>query len=65
MLQVRFQVCYYIWESRGAGVVNLGISYFSLLLIVYFALKHNVAEKNMRNIDGRIHVKLELQEIGC
>ena len=47
------------------GAVNLDIPHFSLLLLVAFVLKHNVDEKNMRNIDVRIHVKLELQEIGC
>ena len=45
--------------------MNLDVPYFSLLLLVAFVLKHNVDEKNMRNIDVRIHVKLELQEIGC
>ena len=47
------------------GSVNLDIPYFSLLYLVTFVLKHNVDEKNMRNIDVRIHVKLELQEVGC
>ena len=42
------------------GAVNLDIPYFSLLLLVAFVLKHNVDEKNMRNIDVRIHVKLEV-----
>ena len=51
-------------EIEGYGSVNLDISYFSLLLLVAFVLKHNV-KKNMLNIDVRIHVKLELQEIGC
>ena len=32
---------------------------------VAFVLKHNVDEKNLQNIDGRIHVKLELQEMRC
>ena len=45
--------------------MNLDIPYFNLLLLVAFVLKHNVDEKNMRNTDVRIHVKLELQEIGC
>ena len=39
------------------GSVNLDIPYFSLFLLFY--------EKNMQNIDVTIHVKLELQEIGC
>ena len=47
------------------GPANLDVPGFSLLLLVAFVLKHNVDEKNMRNIDVRIHVKLELQEIGC
>ena len=47
------------------GVVALDIPYFSFVLFVDFVLKHNVDEKNMRNIDVRIHVKLELQEVGC
>ena len=42
------------------GPVNLEITYFNLLLLVAFVLK-----RNMRNIDVRIHVKLELHEIGC
>ena len=42
------------------GPVNLEITYFNLLLLVAFVLKRNV-----RNIDVRIRVKLELQEIGC
>ena len=40
--------------------MNLDIPYFSLLLLVAILLKHNVDEKNMRNIDVRIHVKLEV-----
>ena len=34
--------------------MNLDLSYFSLFLLVAFVLKHNVDEKNMRNIDVRI-----------
>ena len=45
--------------------MNLDIPYFNLLLLIAFILTHNVDEKSMRNIDIRIHVKLELQEIGC
>ena len=45
--------------------MNLDIPYFSLLLLVAFALKHDVDEKNVRKIDVRTHVKLKLQEIGC
>ena len=41
--------------------VNLDIPYFSLLLLVAFLLEHNVDEKNMRNTDVRIHVKLEVK----
>ena len=33
--------------SRGLGAVNLDISYFSLLLLVAFVLKHNRDEENM------------------
>ena len=40
--------------------MNLDTPYFSLLLLVAILLKHNVDEKNMRNIDVRIHVKLEV-----
>ena len=40
--------------------MNLDIPYFSLLLLVAILLKHNVDEKNMRNIDVSIHVKLEV-----
>ena len=47
------------------GAVNLDIPHFSLLLLVAFVLKHNVDEKNMQNIDVKMHLKLELQEIGC
>ena len=47
------------------GSANIDITYFSLLYLVAFVLKHNVDEKTMRNIDVRIHGKLELQEIGC
>ena len=47
------------------GSANIDIPYFSLLYLVAFVLKHNVDEKTMRNIDVRIHGKLELQEIGC
>ena len=36
------------------GPVNLDVPYFSLLLLVAFVLKHNVNEKNKRNIDVRI-----------
>ena len=45
--------------------MNPNIPYFNLLLRVAFVLKHNVDEKNMRNIDVKMHLKLELQEIGC
>ena len=45
--------------------MNLDVPYFSLLLHVAFVLTHNADEKNMQNIDVRIHVKLELQEIKC
>ena len=45
---------------KGVGVMNLDIPCFSLLLLVAILLKHNVDEKNMRNIDVRIHVKLEV-----
>ena len=45
--------------------MNLDILYFSLPFLVVFVLKHNVDENNMRNINARIHVKVELQEIGC
>ena len=45
--------------------MNLDIPYFSLLLLVAFVLKNDVDEKNMRNIDVKIHLKVELQEIGC
>ena len=47
------------------GPANLDVPGFSLLLLVAFVLKHNVDEKNMRNIDVKMHLKLELQEIGC
>ena len=47
-------------RAEGVGVVNLDIPYLSLLLLVVF-LEHNVDEKNMRNIDIRIHVKLEVK----
>ena len=57
-LQVRFQICCYLWGSTGVGPVNRDILYFSLLLLVAFVLKHNVNEKNMRNIDVRIHADL-------
>ena len=49
----------------GMEAANLGIPDFSLLFLVALVLKHNVDGKNMQNIDVRIHVKLELQEIGC
>ena len=42
-------------------VVNLDIPYFRLLLFAAFLLEHNLDEKNMRNIDVRIHVKLEMK----
>ena len=45
--------------------MNLDIPYFSLLFFVAFVHKHSVDEKNIQNIDFRVHVKLELQEIGC
>ena len=41
--------------------MNLDIPYFSLLSLVAFLLGHNVDEKSMRNIDVRIHVKLEVK----
>ena len=44
-LQVRFQVCCYLWEPRGLGAVNLDITCFNLLLLVAFVLKHNIDEK--------------------
>ena len=47
--------------------VNLDIPCFSLLLLVAFVLKHNVDEKTIEkywNINVRICVKLELQEVG-
>ena len=47
------------------GSENLDIPYFSLLYPVAFVFKHDADEKNMRNIDVRIHVNLELQEIEC
>ena len=34
--------------------MNLDVPHFSLLLLVAFALKHNVDEKNMQKIDFRI-----------
>ena len=34
--------------------MNLNVPYFSLLLLVAFVFKHNVDEKNMRNIDVKI-----------
>ena len=43
-------------------------SRYTLFWFTFFAafvLKHSVDEKNIQNIDFRIHVKLELQEIGC
>ena len=55
-------MCCYLWGPRG-GAVNLDIPYFSLLLLVAFVFKHNLDDKNMRNIDVIIHLKLELQEI--
>ena len=42
------------------GPVILDRPYFSLLLLVAFIIKHNVDEKNMRNIEIRVHVRLEL-----
>ena len=45
--------------------MNLDILYFSLPFLVVFVLKYNVDEKNMQNINIRIHVKVELQVIGC
>ena len=53
------------------GVKEWGLWIFIYLILVYltcsfwFLLKHNVDDKNMRNIDVRIHLKLELKEIGC
>ena len=38
------------------GAVNLDIPYLSLHLLATFVLKHNVDEKNVRNIQVRIHV---------
>ena len=55
----------HLWGPRGLGNVNLDIPYFSLLFFAAFLLKHSVDEKNLQNIDFRIHLKLELQEIGC
>ena len=57
-LQVRFQICCYLYAPCGEGVVNLDIPYFSLLSLVALLLEHNVDEKSMQNIDVRIHVKL-------
>ena len=42
--------------------MNLDIPYFIWLLLVVFMLEHNVDKKSMRNIDVRIHVKLEVKE---
>ena len=66
-LQARFQICCYLLGPRGIGAINfdIRIPYFSFLVLVAFVLEHNVDEKNMRNIDVRIHVKLELLETGC
>ena len=44
-LQVRFQICGYLWGSRAVRPVNFDIPYFNLLLLVAFVLKHNLAEK--------------------
>ena len=46
--------------AKGRGGYESWYTYFSLLLLVAILLKHNVNEKNMRNIDVRIHVKLEV-----
>ena len=51
--------------TEGVGAVNLDILYFSLPFLVVFVLKYNVDEKNMQNINIRIHVKVELQVTGC
>ena len=45
--------------------MNLEIPYCSLLPLVAFVLSHDVVAKIIRNVDVRIHVKLELQEIAC
>ena len=45
--------------------MNLDILYFSLRFLLVLVLEHNVDENNMRNINVRIHIKVELQEIGC
>ena len=50
---------------EGSGVLNCDIPYYSLLLHVAFALKHKFTRKNLRNVDVRIHMKLELLERGC
>ena len=50
--------------NEGVEPANLDIPYFNLLLLVAFVLKYNIDEKNVRNTDVRIHVKLELQ-VGC
>ena len=44
-LQVRFQICCYLWGLMMVGVVNHDIPYFSLLLFVAFVVKHNLDEK--------------------
>ena len=41
-------------EVEGVGPVNLDVPYFNLLSLAAFLRKHNVDEKNMRNIDVRI-----------
>ena len=57
--------CCYLWGPWGVGAVNLDIPYLNLLLFLVFVLKSNVDVKNMQNNDARIHLKLELQKIGC
>ena len=64
-LKVRFQICCCLWGSTEVGPVNLEIPYCSLFPLVAFVLSHDVVAKIIRNVDVRIHVKLELQEIAC
>ena len=44
--------------TEGVGAVNIDILYFSLPFLAVFVLKHNVDEKNMRNINVRIYVNI-------
>ena len=44
--------------TEGVGAVNIDLLYFSLPFLVVFVLKHNVDEKNMRNINVRIYVNI-------